>query len=54
MGDKINNTLYNMTKYFVGKTFVYRLRHRMGRQGEALVIGGYKKLGRRKINLVTL
>ena len=35
---------YNMTKHFVGKTFVYRVRHGMGRQGEAPVLGWYKKL----------
>lgn len=35
---------YNMTKHFVGKTFVYRVRHGMGMQGEAPIIGWYRKL----------
>ena len=34
---------YNMTKHFVGKTFVYRVRHGIGAQGEAPVIGWYRK-----------
>jgi len=35
---------YHMTKHFVGKTFVYRVRHGCGRQGEAPIIGWYKKI----------
>ena len=34
---------YNMTKHFKGKTFIYRVRHGMGAQGEAPIIGWYKK-----------
>lgn len=34
---------YNMTKHFVGKNFVYRVRHGMGNQGEAPIIGWYRK-----------
>jgi len=39
---------YNMTKHFVGKTFIYRVRHGMGAQGEAPIIGWYRKLRRKK------
>jgi len=39
---------YNMTKHFVGKTFVYRVRHGMGAQGEAPIIGWYRKLRNKK------
>ncbi len=39
---------YNMTKHFVGKTFVYRVRHGMGGQGEAPILGWYKKLRKKK------
>ena len=41
---KLRTHPYNRTKHFVGKTFVYRVRHGMGRQGEAPVLGIYKKL----------
>ena len=34
---------YNITKHFVGKTFVYRVRHGIGSQGEAPIIGWYMK-----------
>tara|TARA_Y100000310_G_scaffold289466_1_gene315868 strand:- start:3224 stop:3451 length:228 start_codon:yes stop_codon:yes gene_type:complete len=34
---------YNLTKHFFGKNFVYRVRHGMGNQGEAPIIGWYKK-----------
>lgn len=34
---------YNKTKHFVGKTFIYRVRHGMGMQGEAPIIGWYRK-----------
>ena len=34
---------YNMTKHFVGKTFVCRVRHGMGNQGEAPILGRYGK-----------
>lgn len=40
---------YNMTKHFVGKTFIYRVRHGMGPQGYAPVIGWYKQKKRNKI-----
>ena len=39
---------YNMTKHFVGKTFVYKVRHGMERQGEAPIIGWYKKLKKKE------
>ncbi|MEX0920047.1 MAG: hypothetical protein WDZ69_00510 [Candidatus Pacearchaeota archaeon] len=39
---------YNMTKHFVGRTFVYRVRHGMGAQGEAPILGWYKKLSNKK------
>lgn len=35
---------YNMTKHFVGKTFVYRVRHGQGMQGEAPILGWYRIL----------
>jgi hypothetical protein len=41
---KLRTHPYNMTKHFVGKTFVYRVRHGMGAQGEAPIIGWYKKI----------
>ncbi len=34
---------YNMIKHFVGNNFTYRVRHGMGGQGEAPIIGWYKK-----------
>ena len=34
---------YNMTKHFAGNTFVYRVRHGMGMQGEAPIIAWYVK-----------
>jgi len=34
---------YNMTKHFVGKTFVYKVVHGMGPQGVAPILGWYKK-----------
>lgn len=33
---------YNMTKHFKGKTFVYRVKHGMGEQGSAPIIGWYR------------
>lgn len=39
---------YNITKHFVGKTFIYRVRHGMGTQGEAPIIGWYRKLKNKK------
>ncbi len=34
---------YNMTKHFVGYHFVYKVRHSMGGQGKAPILGWYKK-----------
>jgi len=34
---------YNMRKHFVGKVFVYRVQHGMGAQGEAPILGWWKK-----------
>jgi hypothetical protein len=45
---KLSTHPYNMTKHFVGKTFVYRVRHGQGAQGEAPIIGWYKKLRNKK------
>ena len=45
---KLPTHSYNMTKHFVGKTFVYRVRHGMGAQGEAPIIGWYRKLKNKK------
>ena len=38
---------YYMTKHFVGKTFVYRVRHGQAEQGSAPILGWYRK--KRKI-----
>ncbi len=40
---KLSTHPYNMTKHFVGKTFIYRVRHGMGGQGESPIIGWYRK-----------
>ena len=40
---------YNMTKHFVGKTFIYRVRHGMENQGEAPILGWYRKLRNKKV-----
>lgn len=34
---------YNMTKHFVGKNYIFRIRHGIGMQGEAPIIGWYVK-----------
>lgn len=34
---------YNKMKHFVGKNFIYRVRHGQGLQGEAPIIGWYIK-----------
>jgi len=41
---RLNTHPYNMNKHFVGKEYIYRIKHGMGEQGEAPIIGWYKKL----------
>lgn len=47
---KLSTHPYNMTKHFVGKSFIYRVRHGIGSQGQAPIIAWYKKLRRSKSN----
>ena len=41
--DKLPSQPYDMTKHFVGKNHIYKVRHGTGRQGEAPIIGWYVK-----------
>ncbi len=34
---------YNVTKYFVGKNFIYKVKQGQGLQSEAPIIGWYRK-----------